>query len=181
MIELSQFCSKDESRPYICAPFSFGDFTYATNGHILVRVARRPECGEQDVLMEASLGKIIACHDGAEFEPLPAFIVPAEERTECTECDGSGKEHSDCKCCRHKCPECEGEGTVAARRSIAIGGVSFNVAYLQQIQKLPTVAFHKRPIVDQPAPFIFDGGIGVIMPLKFNLPVHLGNLKDFIA
>src|SRR3990167_7705159 len=40
MIDLQQFCSKDKERPHLMTPFTIGDFSYATNGHIIVRVRR---------------------------------------------------------------------------------------------------------------------------------------------
>src|SRR5574337_601455 len=40
-IDLKKFCSKD--RPKLLDPFSGGEFTYASNGHIAVRV---PRCAE---------------------------------------------------------------------------------------------------------------------------------------
>lgn len=181
-IELQQFCSREETRPYICQPFSLGEFTYATNGHIIVRVARRADAGEQDILKQGSVDKVLACHAGAEFKTFPTLSIPDAVREPCERCDGTGKEHADCDCCTHKCENCDGEGSCASRRSIAVGDVSFNVDYLLQLQKLPGFAFHRKPVVGiHPTPFIFDGGIGSIMPLRSNHAIHLGSLKGFIV
>ena len=40
-IDLQPFCGEDHDRWYLMKPLSFGDYTYATNGHIVIRVTRR--------------------------------------------------------------------------------------------------------------------------------------------
>ena len=36
-IDVAQFCATEKSRSYLSKPFDFGGYTWATNGHILVR------------------------------------------------------------------------------------------------------------------------------------------------
>ena len=43
MIDLMKFCGKEDPREWLNAPFSLGDYTYATNGHLIVRVPRVAE------------------------------------------------------------------------------------------------------------------------------------------
>ena len=37
---ISKFCSKDSTRSSINSPYSLGEYTYATNGHIIIRLPR---------------------------------------------------------------------------------------------------------------------------------------------
>ncbi len=49
MIDLKPFCGDNDIRYYLNEPFSEGEFTYATNGHILIRVPRRDDVPEVSV------------------------------------------------------------------------------------------------------------------------------------
>ena len=76
-IDLQQFCSKDDTRPYICKPFSFGEFSYATNGHIIVRVARRADVEEGNPPMTASVvERVMSIDPTMIFKPLAPFVWP---------------------------------------------------------------------------------------------------------
>lgn len=52
-IDLSHFCYTEDDRSYLKQPWSRGDFTYATNGHIMVRVPRRSDVPENDKAPDA--------------------------------------------------------------------------------------------------------------------------------
>jgi hypothetical protein len=89
----------------MCGPFSFGDFTYATNGHILVRVPRRSDVPEWEALNEKTavlFDEIDYTAANAALTEIPDF--PQPEPVACKICKGSGKVS--------KCPECDGEGEV---------------------------------------------------------------------
>lgn len=95
----------DPDNPKICAPFSFGGYSYATNGHILVRVLRLADVPEWDALNE----KMTVLFDAVDLPAvnaalveIPDFDQPAPEV--CIICKGVGKVSN--------CPECDGEGEV---------------------------------------------------------------------
>jgi hypothetical protein len=103
--ELKQFCGIEETCPYLHEPFSRGDFTYATNGHIMVRVPRLPE---------VTAGADIVDPEKPFLQDRrgPLFDLTALSRltyTPCENCDGAG--YGDlCEECGGtgggECPEC---------------------------------------------------------------------------
>lgn len=105
MIDLQPFCSLDETRASIVKPWSKGAYSYATNGHIIVRVPRSEDVPEnkaapetEQLFYRASVGM-----SGAPRSQAPATEEPP--RKTCDACEGTGKSK--------QCPEdeCE-EGTV---------------------------------------------------------------------
>lgn len=170
-IDLQPFCGNDECRhPYLMRPFTRRGYTYATNGHILVRVPPRSEIpdSEKDFRVERPFDGI----ECAIFTPLPAFVVPKPDG-DCEMCDGRGFEHS-CPDCQCTCWACEGSGSEVwgAGTSIEIGGVSFAAKYLLMMQGLPGIAIG-RPRQEQSLLFRFDGGEGALMPLRGQCPTHI--------
>ena len=125
MIDLTPFCAavfhEDLSEP-------FGDdiYTYATNGHIIVRVAAVAGAKKEFPLkMKEAVGSImfIPDYDGA-WGPIPHYDPPKKrpchhckgtgKSTGCDDCDGAGiiefsKGWHDYKV---ECKECRGEGMV---------------------------------------------------------------------
>lgn len=86
MIDLNKFCVAKDTRTQIESPWSVGEHSYATNGHILVRLPRSPEIVRED---GPDLAKIYATVDAAApLFPLPAFTAPPAG--ECEPCNGSG-------------------------------------------------------------------------------------------
>jgi hypothetical protein len=53
MIDLKPFCDKGSFRG-LEAPFTVGDWTYATDGHICIRVPRRADAPERGRQPDAS-------------------------------------------------------------------------------------------------------------------------------
>lgn len=100
---LYRFC--DLEREALCAPFSLGEYTYATNGHLLVRVPRLAGVPEWDALNE----KAAVMFDGIDFATLNAALVEIPdfqqpETEKCPACKGAGK--------ITRCPECGGSGYI---------------------------------------------------------------------
>lgn len=165
MLDLQQFCGKEETRPYLLKPFSVGDFTYATNGHIMVRVTRRDDAAEQT--KEWDWNAPLAGLQGASFAK-PEFKLPPEpeEADECSACDGRGTEH-DCPDCECPCVECDGTGKDIPERGISTEfcGANFAMRYIRQVLSLPNVELASITS-DAPMVFRFDGGVGALMPLR---------------
>lgn len=120
MIDLKPFCSTAEIRPDLLDPWSHGEYTYATNGFIAVRVPRRPDAADKSSEGESCAGTVDSYLTGvetADMAPLPDVeppAVPAYVPTPCMPCAGTGREHvTQCRDCRgagmHECQTCHHE------------------------------------------------------------------------
>lgn len=188
---LKSFCAKDDVRYYMNAPILRGEFIFATNGHVMVRVPKFDgiECGDGngpnniEGLMNGTV------RDG--LAPIPALPEPeicefchgAGYAYRCKDCDGEGAflrngEEYDCKPCdgvgtlpdgdeadKVECWACHGSGHEQQR--VEVGGSDFDRRYLAKIIELPGAMFAPHP-TDQrkPAYFTFDGGDGALMPMR---------------
>lgn len=178
-IDLQPFCDTAEIRYYLMKPFSRGGFTWATNGHILVRVPLRE--GVAPIEKDLAVEKIMKVHDGASFAPLPKVKFRDAPVGECELCGGRGKEH-DCPDCECKCEACDGTGKEVGRGSVGVRGAIFDVKYIRMILALPGAEMAVGPlVVDAPAPFRFDGGCGVVMPMWIASNFHLGDIESLPA
>lgn len=104
-MDLQKFCSTDLTRVNINKPFSRGEYTYATNGHILVRIARIGDIGEQeksDKFKPTEPETLFAAVKDYPYHPIPDIPVPLSK--DCFKCAGTGKTKT--------CPECDGDGEV---------------------------------------------------------------------
>lgn len=103
---LRAFCSTDETRPALQRPFNLGEYSYATDGRILIRVARLEEVPPREG--ESPVGNPDAViPEGHGYEPAicpPKWEEFKEVRSTCKRCDGTGKSNT--------CPDCDGEGEI---------------------------------------------------------------------
>lgn len=199
MIDLSKFCGDDADRENITSPWSAGDYTYATNGRILVRVLRRTDATREDGpdvrSVYAKAGK------AGVLVPLPSFDLPPSSTcatcvgvgliVDCETCGGGGE--SECHACGHsetcedcggggcfpakeedddgrRCDACLGEGVEYARKSIKVAeNLYINVAYALWLRELPKLRIDLTPREEgdeRPIHFTFDGGDGLLMPMR---------------
>lgn len=175
MIDLKPFCGDDFSRYYLQEPWSEGAYTYATNGVILVRVARRDDVPETDATRFVNAAYLFRRSEGSGFVPLPHFDLPAAETVACPACDGSGRVHACCDC-GHTCEACNGGGSVSSYEKISVGifGTPYNAKYAALLRDLPgiAVATNEKPLAT-PLHFKFDGGEGLLMPLSGSYLTHV--------
>jgi hypothetical protein len=166
MIDLHQFCSKDAYRPQMQKPFNRGGYTWATNGAILVRAALDPQffpLGESKLDVESAF-KMFSPTDLRA--PIASAVLPAPGLVKCTECGGDGRQNA-CPTCTCACFECSGTGREEAKVSIRVSGALFDLKYIAQIVGLPGIKFQNRmPDNQAPMSFTFDGGCGLLMPLR---------------
>lgn len=172
MINLKQFCSTDKLRPYLHEPFSFGEYTYATNGYILIRVPRLTEYPEVEKAPAKAAEERFSSRAVYRMQPLPAYRFPEPEKVKCSGCDGRGHEH-DCPDCTCECEDCNGMGWIRERISAALGAAVFDAEYLSWIAALPGVIVPTEPSPTKPMPFTFDGGEGVLMPRRGPAEKHI--------
>lgn len=126
---LKKFCaSLMDPRYYLHEPFNGGQYTYATNGRIAIRVQKAgdyaaaasfPAGGD----LATRLDEYISRSDRSEFMRLDHVSDP--ELVNCMNCKGSGR-NVQCGLCDgsgevecdyghfHDCPDCDGRGVIAS-------------------------------------------------------------------
>lgn len=167
VLDLAPFCGTDDTHDYLMKPFSAGEFTYATNGHIMVRVPRRPDAMEPTT--KFSWDAPIKGWDRASYEPLRGSLPPIE-KVDCICFDGHAHACPGCNCV---CPKCHGTGQAYPAISAGIGDVPFAIHYVAMLLALPGIEVTTKPEQRQPLLFRFDGGIGALMPLQCPLSEHI--------
>lgn len=174
-IDLQSFCGDDLSWQYLNAPFKQDNFTFATNGHILVRVALRDS--DPDLpkgALENINNVILKGVEDAIFSPPPPYTLPPESAfasTRCLSCAGTGRDH-ECPSCDCDCIDCDGTGTWPTRVSTTLGAVDFDLTYVRKVLALPGVELAEaKP--DEPLLFRFSGGVGALMPLRRKQDNHV--------
>jgi hypothetical protein len=174
LLDLQQFCGADECRHYLMKPFSRDGFTYATNGHIMVRVVLRPEVPDVDKKFnqEGPLKDL----DGATFFRPSFELPPKPEVGECPTCKGRGVAH-ECPDCECQCGTCDGSGESDGERlfSTSIGLKSFSLSYVRQVLSLPAVELATLPEApdEKPLLFRFADGVGALMPMRGERANHV--------
>ena len=161
---LSQFSSGDDAlSPVTLRPWSLGEHSYATNGKILVRVDRLADVAppvdrkieQTTAQIDGWLAKLAAAHR----VPVPRIEVPAGKSWTCDQCEGRG-----CSCC-----ECDGAGKWHQPVRVSWRGVHISRDLWLMIAALPggTIAASPPlpPIYDHVS-FAFDGGSGIVMPMR---------------
>jgi hypothetical protein len=109
-MDLLPFCSTDPSRPELHNAFTRGDFTYATDGHILVRVPARPGIPDLDPDKPPKFAGLIASLEprwldpDAKMAPLPECEIIRRDIKPCKACGGRGRVKT--------CGRCRGLGTI---------------------------------------------------------------------
>lgn len=153
--ELQQFAAgEDDLRYYIRLPWSRGEWSYATNGHIIVRVPRLADVDENPQAPGAE--KLFAETKQAEFIPVPECAMPPD--VDCTYCDGTGKDPGDR---RYNCKECD-HGERPSLEGLDVGPASFAKRYLAMIQ-----GWEIAPNGPKGAAWIRNGeATGLLMPRR---------------
>ena len=175
-VNLDFFCH--DTRPELLKPFSIRDHSYASNGHWLVRVARRVDIVELDdeVLFQRVLKVISEAGQPGNVHEVIVSLPPATEIA-CTACGGNGKEHSDCPCCECECSFCDGDGICSSDTdlSVGIGASSCSGVLIRHLLTLPKFRIAPRSKKQNSAPlwFSFDGGDGLLMPLHGKSGTHI--------
>lgn len=180
MIDLQKFCGNDWFRSYLHKPFSKDGFTWATNGHVIVRVPLvegvEPLSSKQPLNVDATIAGL----DDAIFFA-PSFNLPPEKELhdiECPSCDGRGRAH-ECPDCECICEDCDGKKTIKSEptESTTIGGVYFTLRYINLICSLPGIQISNTANVKggthKPMLFRFDGGVGALMPRTSKAALHV--------
>lgn len=182
---LLKFCNTDDER--LKTPYSIGDYTYATDGMILIRVPLMAEYPENSIAPDPEK---LDYEKPEKWYPVENIKMPREvdcdfcegqgRNFECPECDGKGivwllNNYSrypdiDCNSCDGSgvikfCEECDGTGKGSRQKKpMNFNGVTFDQRYLALLSELPNCEIG---LISKTAttPFRFDGGSGSIMPM----------------
>jgi len=172
---LKQFCSHDPTRYYLMKPFSQDGYTWATNGHIMVRVAQIDGIAPFDG-KAINVARPLKGIEDAQFSSRAFTLPPApEELDDCIKCAGRGTEH-ECPDCDCTCEYCKGTGRVdrESKISTTISGQIVQLAYARMVAGLPGVEVSERASEGiAPLFFRFDGGVGALMPLSCKSHDHV--------
>lgn len=165
--DLKRYCAASGStRVNIEAPWSTGGHTYATNGHLIVRIPRLADVPENPNAPD--IGKLFPYANPTEWFALADIVLPKTKKADCPECNGDGNfRHEDCPDCEgHKCDNCEGAGKIHKMISHKIGLCLFDLKYLLLLKDLPNCKIGPGGELE-PAPFQFGGGDGLLMPRRY--------------
>ncbi len=174
LIELKPFCAYEDeypSRKWLEKPFSRGDFSYATNGAIMVRVPRRS--GVAEIERKGHWDRALQHRGDLAFRPVRLRIPGDPPVTgRCGLCGGDGHIEG---VLEFGCAMCGGSGWFdpELRVSARLEGLDLCVSYLRRIAALPglAIAADTTPSATWPSgipalQFSFDGGIGCLAALS---------------
>jgi hypothetical protein len=191
--DLQKFCATyDGTGRSIDKPWSRNVYTFATNGHVVIRIKRLDDVPENP----KAPGTF-----NLWPKRIPPFVeipdLPEQEFESCKECGGAGKisicpecdgdcvvtfknkyneYECDCESCGGSgkakghdqiCDECDGSGNFPLIKTIKVGNCFFSNHYLALIKELPGLKFAPHE-TDQIAAayFSFDDGDGLLMPIR---------------
>ena len=157
--ELRKFCADSHHyRPLLCEPWTIGKLTYATNGHIIVRIKRLDDVPENKKAPMAN--KLFDTAKTGDWLLVPETKMPPELK--CDVCGGSGVWWAEGKE-RGECEDCYGTGKKPNQKAItAVGPAHFADRYLALIQ-----GWEIAPSDDRSAAPIMLGEVqGLLMPTR---------------
>jgi len=173
--DLLKFCTTSW-RETLKSPFSRAGYTWATDGHIMLRVALRDDVPENDDAPRVE--KVWTDYNG-EFVPVTPFKLPSPSEFECDACRGRGTKH-DCPNCQCMCRQCAGSGKDGSNIFISVGpsAVSWRSAAL--MMTLPALEVEVPAVATQDRlHFQFAGGEGIVMLAE--LPHEVKIVADLLA
>jgi hypothetical protein len=164
--DLMKFCHTDPERFNISVPWSAGEYSYATNGHVIIRVPRLVDVQENDSAPPTVL--LFPYADPLEWFALAEIELPEQKSSDCPECNGEKEvEHEDCPHCKgHPCEWCDGTGKVTPMQPVPVGNSHYQLVYLLTLKGLANCRMGPNTDPMKQTPFQFDGGDGLIMPMK---------------
>lgn len=148
--KLNRFTNPADLRDFCRVPHQIGAFTYATNGHVIVRVdaAVLPAEVHPDAALSIKLERVLA-------KPSPDAVWRAV-----TPLDRADAVHHEVKSFKGKKEKVESFYTVL------IGEAHIQLRYWNLIADLPGAEIAEVDNCFAPVPFRFTGGVGTVMPCK---------------
>jgi hypothetical protein len=166
--ELKAFCHPERYK--LQTPFSEGDYTFATDGLMCVRVPRLEDVPERENAPMNMLKNVFDPNPSqGAFVPLGLYEIPGLKGNQrCEVCGGQGQ-HLCNKCeTLHNCGKCDGQGEVGESPiAVTIGRHRVSHLLLNRIKALPAVWIAENANSDeQGLTFRFHGGDGIVMPIR---------------
>lgn len=176
--QLATFCDPED--PFFDLypePFTLGDFSYVSDGKIIVRVeaikeiTRQPdverrfiEGEERDWYVVAPIDSLPWDHDSLTDEWVAPPEIPEgyKKERECQWCNGTGKD------CGEPCEDCNGKGTYPIYKPVEWRRGLVNPFYLEKLETLEAVQFNVHGKPEEIIRFRFKGGVGLLMPCVNN-------------
>jgi hypothetical protein len=169
---LQKFCGKLGKRESIETPWTNGDYTYATDGRILVRVDNHPSarvCEKGKIGLDVSVFAFDHNRLGPPcWIPVPDVVLLSKP---CLICQGLGRKI--CVTCGSEfpCTACSGDGIVFGENEnrVAIVEAEVNGVYLKLIKdnlENAEIEIAEKGHEHDPLRFKFDGGLGYLMPMR---------------
>lgn len=184
---LNKFCANEEYRYSLRDPFSQGEYSYATDGVLLLRVGRIEEVKPRDDAPQGLVNTLPWDHEQINnWIDLPEYEISESEKcwsckgtgksSKCTKCGGEGEWHGEdvCGFCNGEghmpssedgCESCYDTG-VDMRTPIHIGINKIAMLYLERIKELSGIKISDANKINEPFRIKFDGGYGLIMPMR---------------
>ena len=154
---LQDFCAeRNLSAIYnLTEPWSAGEWSYATDGFVIVRVPRQADIPERKNVPD--VGELLRAFAGPEPTlDIPEFPEPKHKG--CADCAGRGTYNDGVVC-----EDCDGTGNQPVSGTVWIMGKPYNDYVLYKIVRLPGVKIAEGLGGKKPVRFSFDGGEGLIM------------------
>lgn len=195
-IDLKPFLANtSEIRTHLKAPMRSKHGAVACNGHIMICVVDDDgDYAATREGLETSFDKFATIEMPSAIAVAGITLPTAEpcsvcdgagymHREECDECDGEGEFNHGTY--TYECKECDGEGYIESARAFSgskqvpcykcdgrkeafkchpVGDSQYSVVYLRLLQTLPNCMLQPRGM--ETARFTFDGGWGVLMPVR---------------
>lgn len=220
MIKAADFCSRDLARKGLNVAHLMGDWVYASDGHIGVRVApaateNPPTEHTTETQLMGTVAEIIEDAKGRVRHWLTIGKLPSIPpcpvcngntkygEVDCRECNGRGflefetlfnsYDHN-CKSCDGEgkqlapgvCKKCRGEAVLKTNMSqvgLMLKGIRLDIELLARLRDMKNLVFGIGEGLHSAQYFRFDGGEGVIMPLRMlegceNMPVEAAEISE---
>jgi hypothetical protein len=103
--QLRTFCTTDDTRVNLLFPYTIGEFSYASDGRMMVRIPKIET--DEPIPGPQSSPRLFPTHRTAAAELPPGWQELHGEENECEGCKGSGQRYP-----HTMCPDCKGEGTI---------------------------------------------------------------------
>lgn len=130
--DLQKFCcGPDDIRYHLQKPWSDGEWTYATNGYICVRVPRLADV-EDDTGAPRALKLFAETPTNGKWFPVPYQAMPDD--IPCDVCNGEGKFSLTDDDPMEDCEYCDGTGKKHDITGRDIGNANFQCRFLAMIQ-----------------------------------------------
>lgn len=158
-IDLSAFCPSKPFAYRMKSPFSRGDYSWATDGRILVRVPRRPDIAENPDA--PNVEKFWVDFPQAGWCRPVVRELPTPKKKVCTACGGRGRKH-ECPECECTCEECDGLGLHDEKQAVTVGERAVQLHHARMIVGLDWLEIVPPAKTDHLLLFQFEDGQGII-------------------